>query len=113
MKRKKHGRDRDSSLHLTDKHHPPLAIGSTLLAVVSICIFGAACLTSGQSKGHAGILAGLVGIISLLISLIGFIMAWFSLHQDDIRPLFPTIASVTNGLLVIFYMVLYIWGTVV
>lgn len=111
MARKK--RNKDSSLHLTDKHHPPLAIGSTLLALISFAIFGAACVSAGQSDGHAGLMAGLVGVFSLLVAAIGFVMAWISLHQEDIRPLFPTIASVLNGLLVIFYMMLYIWGAVV
>ncbi|MDO4167153.1 MAG: DUF6142 family protein [Eubacteriales bacterium] len=111
MSRKK--RQKDSSLHLTDKHHPPLAIGATLLALVSIGIFGAVCVSAGQSDGHAGLLAGVAGMVSLLIAAVGFVMAWLSLHQDDIRPLFPTIASICNGLLVIFYMMLYIWGAVV
>lgn len=106
-------RKKDSSLHLTDKHHPPLAIASVMLALVSFGIFSAACVSSGQSDGHAGLLAGLVGVFSLLIAAVGFVMAWISLHQDNIRPLFPTIASVLNGLLVIFYMMLYIWGAVV
>ncbi len=111
MSRKK--RKRDSSLHLTDKHHPPLAIGATLLAVISIGIFGAVCVSAGKSDGHAGLLAGLAGMVSLFVAAVGFVMAWLSLHQEEIRPLFPTIASICNGLLVIFYMMLYIWGAVV
>lgn len=105
-------REKESSLHLTDKHHPPLAIGATILALVSLGIFGTVCFLAGESDGHAGLMAGLVGMICLLIAAVGFVMSWVSLHQDDIRPLFPTIASVSNGLLVIFYMALYIWGAV-
>lgn len=111
MFRKK--RKKESSLHLTDKHHPPLAVGATVLALVSFGIFGAVCVQAGGSDGHAGLTAGLLGMLCLLIAAIGFILAWISLHQDDIRPLFPTIASVSNGLLVIFYMALYIWGAVI
>lgn len=110
---KRRKRREGDSLRLTDKKHPPLAIGASFLALASLCIFGAACVVSGQSRGHAGILIGLVGILSFGLSVAGFIMAWISLHQENIRPLFPTIGSVSNGLLVIFYMILYIWGTVV
>ncbi|MDE6853351.1 MAG: hypothetical protein K2J67_12865 [Lachnospiraceae bacterium] len=111
MFRKK--RQKESSLHLTDKHHPPLAIAATVLALVSVGLFGAVCISAGESDGQAGLVAGLLGMVCLLIAAVGFVMSWISLHQDDIRPLFPTIASVSNGLLVIFYMALYIWGAVI
>ena len=88
MARKK--KERESSLHLTDKHHP-----------------------ASGSNGHAGLLVGFVGICSLVVAGVGFVLAWISLHQEDIRPHFPTIASICNGLLVIFYLMLYIWGTIV
>ena len=52
-------------------------------------------------------------LCSLVVAGVGFVLAWTSLHQEDIRPHFPTIASICNGLLVIFYLMLYIWGTIV
>lgn len=104
---------KESSLHLTDKHHPLSGIVATLLALLSAGIFSVACVTAGKSNGHAGLLIGLVGLGSMIIAIAGFVLAWISLHQDNIRPHFPTIASVCNGLLVIFYMLLYIWGTVI
>ena len=110
MARKK--KERESSLHLTDKHHPLLGIVATLLAVLS-GMFGAACVAASGSNGHAGLLVGFVGICSLVVAGVGFVLAWISLHQEDIRPHFPTIASICNGLLVIFYLMLYIWGTIV
>lgn len=106
-------KERESSLHLTDKHHPLLGIVATLLAVLSAGMFGAACVAASGSNGHAGLLVGFVGICSLVVAGVGFVLAWISLHQEDIRPHFPTIASICNGLLVIFYLMLYIWGTIV
>lgn len=106
-------KQKESSLHLTDKHHPPIAIGATLLAMLSAVLFGSACFTSGKTGGHAGIIVGFLGMISMCICIIGFVMAWISLHQDEIRPLFPTIAALFNGLLLIFYLLIYVWGTVV
>ena len=65
-----------------------------------------------SKKGKAGLLIGLGGFICIIISGIGFLAAWASLHQENIRPLFPTIASVVNGLSVVFYFVLYIYGMI-
>ena len=53
MARKK--KERESSLHLTDKHHPLLGIVATLLAVLSAGMFGAACVAASGSNGHAGL----------------------------------------------------------
>ena len=92
MARKK--KERESSLHLTDKHHPLLGIVATLLAVLSAGMFGAACVAASGSNGHAGLLVGFVGICSLVVAGVGFVLAWISLHQEDIRPHFPTIASI-------------------
>ena len=84
------------SLHLTDKKHPMLAIIATGLGFLSIVLFFAFCILSGTQKGKAGLLIGLGGFICIIISGIGFLAAWASLHQENIRPLFPTIASVVN-----------------
>lgn len=100
----------DQSLHLTDKKHPAIAIVATILGVLSVALFVVLCFISSQSHGKAGILIGLAGIGCFLISITGFILSWISLHQENIRPLFPTIASIINGLLVVFYLLLYIWG---
>lgn len=110
MKKKRH-KNEGGELRLTDKRHPPLGIASSVLAAVSFVSFATVCIISGKAGGKAGPGAGLIGILCFLISVTGFIMSWVSLHQEDIRPLFPTIGSVTNGLLIIIYMLLYILGT--
>ena len=107
---KKRGHKKEGELRLTDKRHPPLGIASFVLSAVSFISFAAACILSGQNGGNSGIGIGLIGILCLIASITGFIMAWASLHQENIRPLFPTIGSVVNGLLIICYMILYILG---
>lgn len=109
-KRKRH--ERESSLHLTAKHHPRRAIIATLLGLLSLGVFAAVCISAGNSDGHAGFLSGVIGMFCLLIAAFGFVLSCFSLYEDNIRPLFPTISSLLNGLLVILYMLVYIWGTV-
>lgn len=108
MKKKK---QRQSSLKLTDKKHPPIAVGATFVGLCSGISFFAVCLVSSQSHGKAGLYIGVWGLFSMLLSAVGFVMAWISLKQDNIRTLFPTIASVINGLLLVFYFLLYFWGS--
>lgn len=108
---KKRGRKREKGeLRLTDKRHPPIGIASFVLSIISFILFAAACIMSGWNGGNGGLSVGITGILSFFISVAGFIMAWFGLHQENIRPLFPAIGSVVNGLLVILYMILYILG---
>lgn len=106
-------KQKHSSLRLTDKKHPPLAIGATVIGFLSAILFFAVCLFSSESHGKAGVLIGLWGIMCFVLSVVGFIMSWISLHQENIRTLFPTIASLINGLLMVFYLMLYIWGSFV
>lgn len=101
----------EGELRLTDKKHPPMGILSTIIACLSFCMFVVVCVMSGNHGGKAGMYAGVVGIICLIMSICGFIIAWISLHQEDIRAVFPTIGSVANGILTIFYMLLYVIGT--
>ncbi len=108
--RKKGHKKEKGELRLTDKRHPMSGIASSILAIISFVSFAAACIISGLDAGNAGLGIGLIGVSCFLVSTAGFIMAWISLHQENIRPLFPTIGSVANGLLIILYMILYILG---
>ncbi len=111
IKLKKKGHKKESGeLHLTDKRHPVSGIASSVIAAVSFISFAAACIISGRNGGNAGSGIGLIGISCFIISIIGFVMAWISLHQENIRPLFPAIGSLVNGILIVIYMILYILG---
>ncbi|HBA97758.1 MAG TPA: hypothetical protein DCZ23_06590 [Lachnospiraceae bacterium] len=109
--RRRHKREK-GELRLTDKKHPPAGIAAFVLSVVSFISFATACIMSGQKGGNGGPGVGIAGMAGFFISITGFVIAWFGLHQDNIRPLFPAIGSVVNGLLVILYMILYILGAV-
>lgn len=102
---------RQSSLRLTDKRHPASGVAAAVLGVLSVGMFITLCFMSGQSHGNAGLLIGLAGILCFLISVTGFVMAWITLHRENIRPVFPTIAAVVCGLSIVFYLVLYILGS--
>ncbi len=110
--RRKRGKKRtNEGLRLTDKKHPREAIIATAMGVVSIVVFCVLCFMSGESRGTSGVEAGIMGVFCFLMSIAGFITAWISLHKENIRPLFPTIGVMINGLTVLFYLLVYIWGT--
>ncbi len=111
-RRRKRGKERtNEGLRLTDKKHPKEAMIATAMGMVSIVVFCVLCFMSGESRGTSGVEAGVAGVFCFFISIVGFILAWVSLHKDNIRPMFPTIGVVINGLLVLFYLLVYIWGT--
>lgn len=103
-------KQKGSSLRLTDKKHPAMGIIAVIFGVVSVALFVVLCFISSQSHGRAGKMIGLAGIVCFLLSVTGFILSWLSLRQENIRPLFPTIAAVINGLSLVFYFLLYLWG---
>lgn len=106
--KKKRGKE---GLRLTDKKHPRSGVAATGLAVLSLAIFAVVCFMSGESRGQSGIEAGVIGLLCFVISIVGFILSWLSLGMDNIRTLFPSIGVVANGLLVLFYLIVYILGT--
>lgn len=111
-RRRKRGRERtNEGLRLTDKRHPREAMIASVIGIVSIVVFGVLCFMSGESRGTSGIEAGAVGILCVVASITGFIVSWVSLHKENIRPTFPTIGVIVNGLTVLFYLLVYIWGT--
>lgn len=106
-------RRKRKGLHLTDKKHPVTGIVGCLAGIVSGGGFLGACFISGQAHGKAGLEVGIMAVLCFVFSIVGFGMAWISLRQENIRTLFPTLASILNGLLMIFYLFLYMWGVFV
>lgn len=108
MFRKK--RKEKSTLRLSDKKHPVSAIVATGIGLASLSLFLVVCLISSESNGNGDIWVGAGGVLCFVLSVVGFILSWMSLHIENIRPQFPTIAAVLNGLLMVFYFLLYMWG---
>ncbi len=104
-------RKKEGELRLTDKKHPISGIWSVLIGVFALIMFIATCFISGDNGGKGGMIVGVVGILCFIISISGFILSWMSLRKENIRYLFPTIGAVVNGLQIIGYMIVYIWGS--
>ena len=104
-------RKKEGELRLTDKKHPASGIWAVIIGIFALVMFGVTCFVSGNNKGYGGMIVGIVGILCFIISISGFILSWISLRKENIRYLFPTIGAVVNGLQIVGYMVVYIWGS--
>ncbi|MCI7060627.1 MAG: DUF6142 family protein [Lachnospiraceae bacterium] len=104
-------RRKKEGLHLTDKKHPKQGIWSTVLGIVSVVFFLVLCFMSGETGGKAGVWIGILGVLCAVISIWGFVLAMLSLKMDNIRQLFPSLGVVINGIMIVFYLVIYIMGT--
>ncbi len=98
------------SLKLSAKKHPVKGIVSTILAVLSLLLFVAACILAGVKNGKAPMYVGIMGFMSFIIAIIGTTLAWMSLREPDIRVIFPSIGGIINGLSLLLYLIIYIWG---
>ena len=85
-------------------------ISSFVFAVVSFSILIITSILSAISKGNAGIIAGILPMFAMIISIAGLVLAYRSLRNDDVELKHVYTGLITNGLLVIVYLVLYIIG---
>lgn len=104
-------RKKEGELRLTDKRHPISGIWSVIIGVFAFVMFAMTCFISGNNGGNGGMIVGIVGILCFIISISGFILSWMSLRKENARHMFPTIGAVVNGLQIVGYMVIYIWGS--
>ena len=85
-------------------------ISSFVFAVVSFSILIITSILSAISKGNAGIIAGILPMFAMIISIAGLVLAYRSLRNDNVKLKHVYTGLITNGLLVIVYLVLYIIG---
>lgn len=97
-------------IQFTDRSHPTMGIASVLLGVVALAMLIILCIVSGEAKGNSGIFIGVLGMISMMISIVGFIMAIKCYRKEDIYMVTPTIGSVMNGMLVVIFLLLFFIG---
>lgn len=97
-------------IRFSDRTHPVAGIVSTIIGVVSLSVLVVLCVVSEKARGNAGIEVGAVGILSLIASTVGFVIATRCYRKEDIYMTMPTIGSILNGVLVIVYLLLFFVG---
>lgn len=99
-------------IRFSDKSHPKRGIVSVILGVLAIVILLALCIVSGTKKGNAGIEIGVMGLATMILSVIGFVLAIRSSKEEDIYHVTPAVGSILNGILILLFMVLFIRGAI-
>ncbi len=99
-------------IQFTDKKHPMLGIISTMIAIAAWILMGVLFYLSSTEKGTSGIIIGFVGILVLIASAIGFLIAIRCYKKEDIYMTTPMTGAILNGFLVVLCLLLYVLGTV-
>ena len=65
-----------------------------------------------HAKGRAGMEIGALGLATMVLSIIGFVLAVRCNKEEDIYHVTPAVGSVLNGIMILLFMVLFIKGAI-
>lgn len=97
-------------IQFTDKKHPVQGIVSMLISFVAFILMIVLFVCSGREKGNGGVVYGYLGIVNLLLSVVGFVLALRCYKKEDIYMTTPSVGSVLNGVIILIYLLLYFLG---
>lgn len=103
---------RRKNIRFTDKTHPAQGIAAALTGVCSVVLLNVLFVLSSKAQGDAGLFVGVLGMLDLAISIVGFVLALKCYKKEDIYMITPTLGAVLNGLMIISCMLLYVLGSV-
>ncbi|MFV0341693.1 MAG: DUF6142 family protein [Anaerocolumna sp.] len=104
MKRKK------DSFKFSGRSHSLRGVISVVLAIISLLLIMTSTILSTISHGNGGMYLGAVGILAFIVSLGGFILGIKACLEKEIYYTAPLVGMIINGLLFIFYFILYMVG---
>ncbi len=82
----------------TTKKHPLIAIMSTVLGAVSLASYAFAIIRSFMLEGRIPSRFGIAGVLALIYSLVGAVLALYSFKLKDTFRLFPAIGISLNAI---------------
>ena len=88
-----------------------ISIGCAIVNLIVIIILT---IKATISNGNSSILMGLIGVVSIIIGGYGIYYAIKGIKEDDTNYMtMPLIAIISNSILTLFFIVLYIIGILV
>ena len=105
-------RSRRHSIRFSDRSHPKTGIVSAVMGAVALILLLVLCLISGADRGLSGGWIGVAGMWTMLLSVVGFVLAMKSYKMEDIYKITPMLGSIFNGVVVVVMMLLYVVGAV-
>ena len=94
----------------TEKEHSVKGIASLTLAVLSLILGIVMIVISFQNKGNGSVYLGSGGVLSLLMTIVAFVLAIQSMREENSYRLFPVIATLVSILALAGGISLYIIG---
>ena len=110
VKKNKKNKRKKVKMTFSRKYVPFTAILSIIIAGLSVVSFVGVCIYSAYNAGEAGIAAGTVPIIAMIMNLAGFIFAYVNFKTENVKIQYVTIGAVVNAVLLILYLILYLTG---
>jgi len=81
-----------------------------LIGILVVLGFITVSIVSGINKGEGGLLLGIIGILLFVFAVFGFILSYKEMKKRDIYYRFPMIGIITNGIMLILLVIIYILG---
>lgn len=95
----------------TNKKHPPQAIASMMLGLVSLLGMAAVIYLSSTESGVTRPGYGLTGLLSVIFTVTGLILGILSLKKRDSFRILGYMGSILNGLVLAAVAYLFFLGT--
>lgn len=106
-------RRRRGGYDFTDKVHSQRGIASVTMAVSAFIGFIGLITASCMEKGNGGFGIGAGGITVCFIIITGLILGILALREDEVKFTYPIAGIISNGILLISGIVIYLMGFVV
>lgn len=103
-------RRRRRNYKFTEKKQSKRGILATGIALISIGIFAYVVWNSFHHDGAGSMYLGSAGVASMLLSIVGFVIAIMSVREEDSFKLFPYLGLIGSFLIMGTWIGLYVIG---
>lgn len=97
-------------IHFSGRRHTKMGIASTIVGSIVILGFLAISMISGLADGKGGIILGIMGFLLFFLAIFGFVLSYKAFRKKDVFYRFPVIGAILNGLMLILFLVIYLFG---
>ncbi len=98
------------SYKFTDKKHTKQGLASVACAAAALSLTALALLLAYRRGGQAGSIVGLLGLLAMLLSVTGFVLALRGFREEDVYLISSQVGVVIDGLLFILWAVVCVIG---
>ena len=98
------------SYKFTDKKHTKQGLASVACGVAALALTGTALMLAFRGAGQAGSIVGLMGLLAMLLSVEGFVLALRGFQEEDVYVISSQVGVVLDGLLFILWAVVCVIG---